>query len=335
MPGEELFISVVIPSYNRARQLPATISSVLTQTHRDFEIVVVDDGSTDGTVDVLRGIIDNAIDETKRRSRIRFFRQSNKGPSAARNRGIAEAAGNWIAFLDSDDAWLPEKLEWQVRAINQFQGECGACLTDARLVDSQGLDITAFQQAGWQFEELIGRADGLARPLSKGFGGYWVQTLLARSDLVRKVQGFDSDLQFGEDYDLAFRLSLNTPHCYVNKPLAVIDRTTTMIDPTVASRSWDKVDFRLRSRQYMYEKWLSMQGQYPDDIRKSIIDNLRGVHSGWTNWYLETRQFAEARRAALAAMRCQMTSKVAFKWAMAWLAPEIARKIVPDSGRML
>jgi glycosyltransferase involved in cell wall biosynthesis len=329
-------ISVVIPTYNRAQPLTVAIESVLRQTYGNFEIVVVDDGSTDGSAGAVQAIIDSAADDGSGRvSRIRYVHQSNKGPSAARNRGITEAAGDWLAFLDSDDVWLPEKLEWQIRAIEQFAGECGACITDARLVDSQGLDTSAFRHAGWRFEEVIGRATDLVRPLSRGFGGYWVQTLLVRSDLVRTVRGFDDDLHFGEDYDFAFRLSLRTPHCYVNKPLVVIDRTTAMIDPRVASRQWDKIDYRLRNRQAMYEKWLTLAGQYPQDVRRTMISNLRGVHSGWTNWYLETRQFAAARRAASTAMRYQPTAELAFKCALTWLAPEIARRIVPDSARML
>jgi len=328
-------ISVVIPTYNRARPLVTAIKSVLAQTYVPLEILVVDDGSTDGTADAVQGMIENTTAGTNPRPHIRYFYQSNQGPSAARNRGIAEAAGNWIAFLDSDDTWLPEKLESQVRAIEGFAGECGACFTDARLVDSRGLDISAFQQVGWRFEESIGRIADLVSRLSKGFGGYWIQTLLARSDLARKVNGFDSDLRFGEDYDFAFRLSLITPHCYVNKPLVIIDRTTTIIDPGVAPRSWDRVDFRLRGRQYMYEKWLNLNVKSPTDLRRTIIQNLRSVHSSWTNWHLENKEFDKARRSVSAAMKYQITPQLVLKWMLTRIAPHVARRIVPKTAAML
>jgi glycosyltransferase involved in cell wall biosynthesis len=329
---EEGLISVVIPTFNRAKQVALTINSVLNQTYDRFEIVVVDDGSTDRTSDVIRTII-KRDEELRRTSRIRYFYQPNKGQSAARNKGIAEATGNWIAFLDSDDVWPPEKLELQVRAIEQFHGRCGACFTDARLVDSQGFETTAFRQAGWYYDQLMGVDCDRTLFLARTFGGIWIQTLLARSDLVRQIGGFDPDLHFGEDYDFLFRLSLVTTHCYVNRALAIIDRTNTIIDPTVASRSWDRIDFCLRGRQYMYEKWLRL-AEYPEDVRRAIICNLAGVHSGWTNWYLEEMQFDRARQAVSTAIKYQITLRLAIKWALTWIVPYIARWIAPRTASM-
>jgi glycosyltransferase involved in cell wall biosynthesis len=97
-------VSVVMPNYNGGRYIQAAVDSVLAQTYRDFELIVVDDGSTDGSADLLAGY----------GRRIRVIRQANAGVSAARNRGIAESRGRLIALIDSDDAWLPEKLARQV-----------------------------------------------------------------------------------------------------------------------------------------------------------------------------------------------------------------------------
>jgi glycosyltransferase involved in cell wall biosynthesis len=326
-------ISVVIATYNRAKQVQLAINSVLSQTYDRFEIVVVDDGSTDCTSDTIHAMI-KRDEELRRISRIRYFYQPNKGQSAARNKGIAEATGNWIAFLDSDDIWLPEKLELQVRAIERFHERCGACFTDARLVDNQGFQTTAFRQAGWYYKELMGIDCDRALCLAKTFGGIWIQTLLARSELVRQIGGFDPDLHFGEDYDFLFRLSLVTTHCYLNRALAIIDRTNAIIDPTVASRTWDKIDFCLRGRQDMYEKWLRMKAEYPDDVRKAIICNLSGLHSAWTNWYLEEKQFDRARQAVSTAIKYQMTLRLAIKWLLTWIVPPIARRIVPRTTSM-
>ncbi|MBM2835200.1 MAG: glycosyl transferase [Candidatus Brocadiaceae bacterium] len=101
MISENVQVSVVIPTYNRAPYVIMAIESVLAQSYQDYEIIVVDDGSTDGTRDVLEPY----------RDRIRYMYQDNKGVSAARNTGIQESRGEWIAFLDSDDEWLPNKLE--------------------------------------------------------------------------------------------------------------------------------------------------------------------------------------------------------------------------------
>jgi glycosyltransferase involved in cell wall biosynthesis len=329
--GQGIFISVVIPTYNRAQQLLCAIDSVVAQEYRDFEIVVVDDGSTDDTAEKIESIRSKHSRQGTRALPIRYFYQPNQGQSAARNKAIAEATGNWIAFLDSDDVWLPEKLQWQVRAIDQFQGECGACFTDARLVDRGSLDTTAFRHGARRYDEMIGIVSDPIRPLARAVGGAWVQTLVARSDLIRKIGCFDPELHFGEDYDFLFRLALETAHCYVNQPLAVIERTNVVIDPTVAARKWDQVDFRLRAQQYMYEKWLKLDAKYPPDVRMTIIDNLRAVHSGWANWYLETAQFGRARRAVSMAMKYRMTPQLAVKWALTWTAPRIARKVTPKA----
>jgi glycosyltransferase involved in cell wall biosynthesis len=329
----ECFFSVLIPTYNRARELERAINSVLSQTYRKFEIIVVDDGSRDSTADVVNAIIEKGPKAAI--PQVRYFYQSNKGQSAARNKGVAEAMGNWIAFLDSDDIWLPNKLDWQVRAIEQFQGNCAAYFTDAHLIDSKGLETTAFQQAGRHYDDLMAVVTDPVRSLAKAFGGSWVQTLVARSELVRQIGGFDPDLHFAEDYDFLFRLSLRTAHCYINKPLVIIDRTTAIIDPTVASRSWDRVDFRLRAQQCILEKWLTLQAEYPDDVRRTVIQNLRGVHSGWTNWYLEQRQYDKARQSVSTAMKYQITPELAIKWVLSWLAPGIARRIAPKSTAML
>ena len=101
-------VSAIIPTYNSVNYISEAINSVLNQTYKNCEIIVVDDGSTDNT----RKTVENYI--RKYPHKIKYFYQENKGPSAARNKGIKEARGNYIAFLDSDDLWLPDKLEKQI-----------------------------------------------------------------------------------------------------------------------------------------------------------------------------------------------------------------------------
>jgi len=113
-------VSVVIPTFNRATLVERAIDSVLGQTHSAFEIIVVDDGSTDNTSATLRN---------KYSDKLVVFQQSNRGVSAARNVGIAHATGNWIALLDSDDEWLPSKLAQQLALIKNHT-DCLLCHTD-------------------------------------------------------------------------------------------------------------------------------------------------------------------------------------------------------------
>jgi glycosyltransferase involved in cell wall biosynthesis len=125
--AEAPVFSVVIAAHNAARTLPSTVRSVLAQTRPDFEILVVDDGSTDGTGEVLRGVSDR---------RISYFRQANLGPAAARNAGIERATGEYVCLLDSDDLWLPNYLDAMGAAFESDAG-AGLAYTDAwRLNDS-------------------------------------------------------------------------------------------------------------------------------------------------------------------------------------------------------
>ena len=122
-------VSVIIPTYNRAHLIGRSIQSVLNQTYQDFEIIIVDDGSTDDTEDVIRNFND---------SRIIYIRhKENKGPSAARNTGIKASKGEFIAFQDSDDEWFPEKLDKQIEAFEMNPG-FGIIYTDMLRIDKEG-----------------------------------------------------------------------------------------------------------------------------------------------------------------------------------------------------
>src|SRR5437868_2651965 len=117
--------SVIIPTFNRARLLKQAIDSVRTQTCRDYEIIVVDDGSTDGTVDYLASLGDH----------VRIRRQANRGPGAARNLGAQEARGQYLAFLDSDDVWFPWTLASFREVIARYDRPSLVC---ARTMEFQG-----------------------------------------------------------------------------------------------------------------------------------------------------------------------------------------------------
>ena len=318
------FISVVIPTFNRAHQVQAALRSVLAQTYDEFEVIVVDDGSTDTTRQEVERLI---AEHNGTGKQIRFFTQPNQGPSAARNKGIAEARGDWIAFLDSDDQWLPEKLEWQLCAIEKFNDKCAACITDARVVDNLGMNIMVFRESGKMYEDHLGTDPQATETLVTTREPFCVCTLLVRADIVKQVGCFDPGIGYAEDHDFLFRLSLATCFCYVNVPLLVIDRSKSPAGSNC--RPWDRVEVRLRGSQMMFDKWLSLDSQLPPGVRKTLVRNLRNLHSAWANWYLEHDQYHEARKSVRTAVKYQFTPQLAIKWVLTQVAPTVAKRISP------
>lgn len=318
-------VSIVIPTYNRARQTIAAIESVLGQTYPHFEVIVVDDGSTDNSQEVLQRF----TSQKRGPHRVLLSCQRNQGVSIARNAGTAKTKGEYIAFLDSDDLWTPEKLDWQLRAFEQCDDKCGVCFTDARLVNNAGMDVSSFDVHRRRYKQTIGIDPNAMMSLAKSFSGFWVSTLLVRTDIFKQVGGFTPDLTFAEDRDLHFRLSLVSPIGYVNKQLVVSDRTPS--SPGSTCRPWDNIELQLRQQQLMYEKWLSMDDTLPAKARKVIEGKLGALHSQRANWYLENARYPEARQAVSTAVRYKVTPGTTLKFAMTWLSPALTRKLVPTT----
>jgi glycosyltransferase involved in cell wall biosynthesis len=316
-------VSVIIPTYNRAAKVRHTIDSVLAQTFSDLEVIVVDDGSSDDTGKVLGEIYGD---------RIRYYPQVNQGVSAARNKGIAEARGKWMAFLDSDDLWEKEKLEWQIKALERFGPQCGACYTDVRLINHPETR-TFFEMAeqGRQHEGMMGvNTDVLEVLVRPGGAGMLVciSSLVARADTVRKTRGFDHSLGFYADSEFMFRLAMLTGFCFVNRPLVRFDRSPAQDRHVGASKDWDKLEFILLESQVRLEKFLPLSEGLPRKTRELIRKQLGSVHSGLANCHLETGQYAKAREAVSKAAQMDLTFNVAVKWLLTWLSPQLALRTV-------
>ncbi|MFW5634392.1 MAG: glycosyltransferase family 2 protein [Erythrobacter sp.] len=187
-PAAGALVSVVIPAYNRAATLGRAVASVLAQDHRALEVIVVDDGSTDATPEVIAGLAD---------PRLRSVRQPNRGVSAARNRGIAEARGDFIAFLDSDDEWLPGKLARQLAVFAASGREVGLVYGGLEILGADGVRSILPRHVGPVFEPL------LVENVLFGFSS----NALMRSEVFETVGGFDESLPAIEDYDLALRIA--------------------------------------------------------------------------------------------------------------------------------
>ena len=139
-------VSVVIPTYNHQCYILAALDSVFAQTFTDFEIIVVNDGSPDNTAEVLRPLTESG--------RIRYIEQKNQGQSAARNRGISEAKGEFIALLDDDDIWPPDKLQWQVEEL-QNNPDTALVYGSVSFIDDNGECIQQYDAQGVKDVRLV------------------------------------------------------------------------------------------------------------------------------------------------------------------------------------
>lgn len=321
-------ISVVIPTYNRTKPTMEAIESVLAQTYENLEIIVIDDGSTDGSSDAIREFVEHKAACEGQTRKVQYFCQANQGSSSARNSGIRHAQGDYIAFLDSDDVWLPEKLEVQLLALEEFRGKASACFTDARCVSKTGLEANTFESFKKGYDQRTGIDHGAMEALASSFCGFWISTLMVEASVIREIGGFQPGLHFVEDRDCYFRLSLVTPLVYVNQILACVDRS--MSPPGSQARPWDDLGVRLRGLQRMYRNWLGLQN-LPKEARKSIVRGLQATHSEWTNWYVEKGRYDCARKEAYIAISFGLSPKLIAKWSIIWLAPFIAKRLFPKT----
>jgi glycosyltransferase involved in cell wall biosynthesis len=316
-------VSVIIPTYNRADKVGKTIESVLAQTVADREVIVVDDGSSDDTGPVLNAAFGH---------RIRYFKQPNQGASVARNTGIAQARGEWIAFLDSDDLWEKDKLELQLKALKRFSPQCGGCYTDTRFFNNPE-KRTMFQLAekNYRHEGMMRINNDVLKLLVRPGGAGMVVCLssfLVLADIVRRTAGFDPKLLYSQDSDFMLRLATITGFCYVNRPLVWFDRSPAEIRHVGVSAEWNRMEFFLQDSQLRLEGLMRLDGVLPRPVRKIVREQLREVHSGWTNWYLEGGQYERARQAASMAVRTDLTFNVALKWLLTRVNPQLALRTV-------
>jgi glycosyltransferase involved in cell wall biosynthesis len=198
-------VSVVVPAYNYAGYILETLDSVFSQTLGDIEIIVVNDGSTDNTAEVLRPL--------REAGRIKYVEQANGGLASARNTGFREARGEFLAFLDADDLWPPDKLEWQVAAM---RGDPKVIVVYGRSVnmgeDPENAVGRRSLPSGMVYEEFI--VSNHMRSAGQA---------LIRADALRAVDGFDAGIRYGEDWELWIRLAEKGPFEYVDK-LALYSR---------------------------------------------------------------------------------------------------------------
>ena len=316
-------VTVIIPTYNRADKVLGAIESALTQTYRAHEIIVVDDGSTDTTKEVVKRYTEDAVSPGPP---VHYVCQEKQGVSGARNCGIDRASGAWIAFLDSDDRWLPRKLERQMQALEKYGGNYGACFTDARHVNNPAWQRTVFEESEGPFERPTGCLSNAPYLIAGANHGIRVQTLIIHRDVVDRAGLFDPHLRIFEDNDFAFQVGLHTKYCYVNETLVEIDRAPGR--PEGLIELYAREGFRLEQQQYEHEKWLA-EGEILDiRVRRRIFDQLQNNRAAWASWYVRNGEYVKGRDAMAMVLRHGFTVRSLIKWALIWLAPDFTRGVV-------
>lgn len=255
-------VTIVIPAFNAMKYLAETIDSVFNQTYQDFEVLIVDDGSTDETFNWVSQL-------SQKKSKVQLISQTNQGVQKARNRGIKEARGEYIAFLDADNLWEPTKLQKQVDALNK-NPEAGLCYTWTALADKQG--------------KATGRVVA-----SHAEGNVWQQlteinfvccgsTPLIRRSCLNTIGLFAEDLRFSEDWDMWLRIALKYPFIVVKEPLvryrqheagiskncqSMLDTSRILIERNFANVPTELLHFRNRSYGciYLYLGWRAIENQ--------------------------------------------------------------------------
>jgi glycosyltransferase involved in cell wall biosynthesis len=246
-------ISVVVPAYNASRWIKETLDSVLAQTFRDYEVIVVDDGSTDNTADLIESY----------EGAVRCVRKANGGASSARNVGIRCSRGSWIAFVDADDLWLPFKLDLQVRMLEKYP------------------DLAWFYSDAYIFESDTRCIRCLASENQRPYTGDILRQLLmycfipSPTPLVRRdvfdQAGYFSEspvTRIGEDWDLWLRIAAMYKVGYVHQPTAGIRQHKTSMIGSV------DLGYYLNSKLTVVEEALQREPKRLQDLRKTAVANV-------------------------------------------------------------
>lgn len=294
-------VSVVIPCFNTERYIAATLHAVLAQAGAELEVIVVDDGSTDGSAALV----------ARDFPQVRLVRRTNAGVAAARNTGIEAATGDWVAFCDADDIWLPGKLAAQFAAIQAAPG-CRMSYTAWEVWVSE-----AAEPAPELLQSLAGQAQDTWR--WAGATGWlypellldcvvWTSTVLMQRSLLAETGGFDTGLRIGEDYDLWLRASRLTRIERVARPFALYRQ-----HPQSITRSAPSANYKGRVIQSAIDRW-GYAG--PDGRRADESVVRRMLAKTWSDFaaaQISAGQRQAGRGSARQALRLELLHMPAWK----------------------
>lgn len=301
-------ISVVIPLYNKEREIGQTLRSVLAQHNPPLEVIVVDDGSTDKGPDVVRRFGSPLV---------RLVTQANRGVSAARNRGIREAQGDYIALLDGDDRWHPDYLT-EIRRLIALYPDCGAYATSFYIQDETGL-----------VQADTPRREGPVDFFREALEHYVLipSSTTLRRDLTLDADGFPEGMKLGEDQYLWTKIARRADVCFSPKPLACYSRT---------AQNRSAASYTPENSLYSFEELYEADGSDPSNeyiaraaLGKALVISAKG---GTSEARRTARFFRYTRRSRRILWKVRLLNLLPAGWrwpllqrynALAW---KIARK---------
>lgn len=246
--------SVIIPLYNKAPYVKKALDSVLSQSFGDFEIIVVDDGSSDNSYDVAKGRLSDAHVDYQ------LIRQNNAGVSSARNNGVAASSGDYLCFLDADDWWAPTFLERMDAFVREYP-EAGIYGTNYYYVKNGRSQVCVTTAETGYINYCRAYAEKLEMPL-------WTGAVCVPRLIFDEMGGFRPHLKLGEDFDLWIKISLNYKVAFLNEPLSYYFQDSDATWRLVGKLHDPKVHM-LWNLQYLEDE----EKKNPD--YKALIDNLR------------------------------------------------------------
>jgi len=310
-------VSVVIPTYNLAKYICETVDSVLMQTYKDFEIIIIDDGSKDDTKQVL----------SKYGSKIKYIYQDNRGVAAARNRGIRESKGEYVALLDADDLWLPEKLTQQV-AMAEQNPQVSVFFSDAEVFDHRGLLKPSCrrshngQYAPGTFRYKI--ANAVFNDGSVFKGDFYVDLIMGNlitpgTAFIRKASLeqaglFDETLTVVDDYDLGLRMARTNIFLYFNSVTARYRLRDDSASGKVNQRGFF---YKIYDTKVLDKELRVCRPHHEDLIKKRILESFKSAIWG----YFNLGDFKKVRSLCMDSLRYNQFQAKLYLYFLATLLP--------------
>jgi glycosyltransferase involved in cell wall biosynthesis len=248
-------VSVIIPTYNREKYIERAIKSVLEQTYRDYELIIIDDGSTDNTGKILR----------KYDKKIRNFSMLHSGVSAARNFGISKAHGEWIALLDSDDYWLPEKLEKQMEYLEKYSNYKVAQVGEKWIRNGKFVNPMKKHRkySGWIFDKCLPLC--IVSP----------SAVIVHQEIFKEVGLFNENMPVCEDYDLWLRIAKKYPIGLLDEMLIV---KTGGHDDQLSRKYWGMDRYRVESMERLLGE--DLENWQRELVVRELIKKLEVLYMG-------------------------------------------------------